>query len=548
MAIASQTPASKIFQAREVDVDAAAPNCLTIGNVLAVDDDGMTLRALQGHAKRNGYRLKTADNAASGLQLIDETTSIALVNLRMPHINGFECLKYIRKHHPHVQVIILTGSTDTDDAVEAMRAGAFQFVTKPFDPKQLLVYLAKACEASQTAVENRDLRESQSQNLPVQALAVTGDANSRLMTQIARLSAVDSTVFIGGESGTGKSTVARMIHQQSSRRQGPFVSINCASLPRDLLTSELFGHTKGSFTGAVKDRAGHAEVADGGTLFLDEIGDLPLELQPKLLTFLQDRTVQRLGSSEVRKVDVRLIVATHRDLAEMCRDQAFRQDLYFRLMVLSIEIPPLRHRSAELPSMATGILTRICERMGTEPKRLGEDAIRMLLTHSWPGNIRELENVLERAVAFSSASVINAKELLLTHVALDPRGRYGEQQPIASEPIVSEPMDRDPRPPKPRQDFQPFTAAPAPLPDLPNHIKVATPNPAISSPAASVAAPYSLVGKTLDEIEREAIIQTLEACHGNKAQTARVLGISEKSVYNKMRRLAIDRFAVKSAT
>jgi len=539
--IAIQTPPAKIFQAREVDVDAAVPNRLMIGNVLAVDDDGMTLRALQGHAKRNGYRLKTADNAASGLQLIDEATSIALVNLRMPRINGFECLKYIRKHHPHVQVIILTGSTDTDDAVEAMRAGAFQFVTKPFDPKQLLVYLAKACEASQTAVENRDLRESQSQNLPVQALAVTGDANSRLMTQIARLSAVDSTVFIGGESGTGKSTVARMIHQQSRRRQGPFVSINCASLPRDLLTSELFGHTKGSFTGAVKDRAGHAEVADGGTLFLDEIGDLPLELQPKLLTFLQDRTVQRLGSSEVRKVDVRLIVATHRDLAEMCRDQAFRQDLYFRLMVLSIEIPPLRHRSAELPSMAAGILARICDRMGTEPKRLGEDAVRMFLTHSWPGNIRELENVLERAVAFSSAPVINAKELLLTHVGLDPRSRYGER-----EPIVSEPMDRDPLQSMPRQDFEPCTAAP--LPNPPNETKAATSSPAISVPPVSVAAPYSLVGKTLDEIERDAIIQTLESCHGNKAQTARVLGISEKSIYNKMRRLAIDRFAVKPAT
>ncbi|TVQ01999.1 MAG: sigma-54-dependent Fis family transcriptional regulator [Planctomycetaceae bacterium] len=352
------------------------------------------------------------------------------------------------------------------------------------------------------------------------------------MNQITRLSAVDSTVFIGGESGTGKSTVARMIHQQSHRRQGPFVSINCASLPRDLLTSELFGHTKGSFTGAVKDRAGHAEVADGGTLFLDEIGDLPLELQPKLLTFLQDRTVQRLGSSDVRKVDVRLIVATHRDLTEMCREQAFRQDLYFRLMVLSIEIPPLRHRSAELPSMAEGILARICERMATEPKRLTAEAIRLLLQHSWPGNIRELENVLERAVAFSSESEIKPKDLLLNHVALVRSGPSGDQ-------AVPEPIDRNPHELKPSQD--PLTAS-LPADALP-HVGTSLPQGvAFSLPPTNAVSPYSLVGKTLDEIERDAIIHTLSACRGNKAQTARVLGISEKSIYNKMRRLAIDRF------
>lgn len=529
---------AKTLKAREFHVDPTAPNRLTIGNVLAIDDDGMTLRALQGHAKRNGYRLQTADNAASGLQLIDETTAVALVNLRMPNINGFECLKYIRKHHPHVQVVILTGSSETDDAVEAMRAGAFQFVTKPFDPKQLLVYLAKACAASQAAVENRDLRESKSQNVPVRVPMVSGDANSRLLTQIARLSAVDSTVFIGGESGTGKSTVARMIHQQSSRRQGPFVSINCASLPRDLLTSELFGHTKGAFTGGVKDRVGHAEVADGGTLFLDEIGDLPFGLQPKLLTFLQDRTVQRLGSSEVRKVDVRLIVATHRDLAEMCREQAFRQDLYFRLMVLSIEIPPLRHRSAELPSMAEGILARICERMGTEPKRLSGDAIRRLLEHSWPGNIRELENVLERAMAFSSEPMVNAKDLLLTQVGLDRHNRFGDQEVLDPPPLASVPY--------PERTPQDLLTQSIPETD-PVRVAVMSPrDSAESCPPSSPMSSYSLVGKTLDEIERDAIIQTLQACQGNKAQTARVLGISEKSIYNKMRRLAIDRSVAKS--
>ena len=526
----------------------------SIGNVVAIDDDMMTLRALQGHATRYGYSLKSADTAASGLQLINDTTSVALVDLRLPDIDGFECLRYVRESYPHVQIIVLTGSNETSDAVEAMRAGAFQFVTKPFDPKQLLVYLAKACETSATKVENRDLRESHCHNLPVQVPLVSGDANSRLMNQIKRLAAVDSTVFIGGESGTGKSTVARMIHQNSSRAKGPFVSINCASLPRDLLTSELFGHTKGSFTGAVKDRAGHAEVADGGTLFLDEIGDLPLELQPKLLTFLQDRTVQRLGSSEVRRVDVRLIVATHCDLAAMCREQAFRPDLYFRLMVLSVDLPPLRERMAELPAMAEGILAKICERMGTAPKQITDGAMRVLFDHSWPGNIRELENVLERAVAFSTETKIHARDLVVTNVALDRRGRGGEQVAIVAssdlavpttlpqvrhEPeLTSKPLDRF---------AQTLTAGRSPSPQITDSSSQLQSDEATASFQLSVeksppnnSVRYVLVGKTLADIERDAIIQTLEACRGNKAKTARMLGISEKSIYNKMRRLDIE--------
>jgi len=501
----------------------------TQGTIVAIDDDAMTLRVLQNQLRKCGYRVQTAGDAATGLQLLDDATAVALVDLHMPHVSGFECLRYIRKNHPQVQVIILTGSTETEDAVEAMRAGALQFVTKPFDPQQLQVYIAKAMEASRTAQENRDLRESHCHNLPVQVPVAPGDVNNRLMNQISRLAALESTVFIGGESGTGKSTVARMIHQKSKRADGQFVSINCASLPRDLLTSELFGHTKGSFTGAVKDRAGHAEVADGGTLFLDEIGDLPLELQPKLLTFLQDRTVQRLGSSEVRKVDVRLIVATHRDLAEMCREQAFRQDLFFRLMVLSIDLPPLRHRASELPSMAAGILSRICERMEIPPKRLSESAVKVLLAHSWPGNIRELENVLERAAAFSAGALIDPKDLILTNLVLDRR---------------STTTVRDPSPVVDTCPTSPALSATRVADSLPHLEPEQTSNYGTGTSlqkagAVSQAPVFSLAGMSLEEIEREAILQTLEACEGNKAKTARMLGISEKSIYNKMRRLEI---------
>ena len=399
------------------------------GSIVAIDDDPMTLRLLQSLLKGTKSQIRISTDAAAGLKLVDNSTSVLLVDLRMPEVSGFDCLRHVRKHHPHTQVIVVTGSSQTSDAVEAMKAGAFQYVTKPFDPRQLRVYVDKAMEASRTAHENQELRESHSHNLPVEVPQIVGDVNDRLMTRIERLAKLDSTVFIGGESGTGKSTIARMIHQKSQRASGPFVSINCASLPRDLLTSELFGHTKGAFTGAISDRAGHAEVANGGTLFLDEIGDLPLELQPKLLTFLQDRTIQRLGSSEVRKVDVRLIVATHRDLAEMCREQAFRQDLFFRLMVLSLELPPLRHRLSELPMMAEAALNRICLRMGMPPKRLTASGLGRLLKHSWPGNIRELENVLERAAAFSVGTEIGPEELIFNSMSSKHEERYDDESP-----------------------------------------------------------------------------------------------------------------------
>jgi len=457
------------------------------GKIVAIDDDPMTLRLLAAHLCKAGHEVQTAENGTDGLDLIDDSTSVAVVDLKLPDLDGFQILHYLKEHHPNVQVIVLTGSDDVSDAVEAMRAGAAQFVTKPWDPAEFLVYIDKAISTREIADENRDLKQTYSNNVPVREMKSGGDVHSRLMQQVDQIASLDSTVFIGGETGTGKSTIARMIHQKSRRANGPFVTVNCASLPRDLIQSELFGHTKGSFTGAIADRIGHAEVANGGTLFLDEIGDLPIDLQPKLLTFLQDRTVRRLGATESTTVDVRLITATHHDLAELCRLGTFRQDLYFRLLVLNLELPALRHRTGEFASISESILRAICERQTLPPKSISPRAMELLTTHSWPGNIRELENVLERAVAFSKSDAIGADDLLFSNAVLDQRN--GTE-------TVNEPDTN--------------------------------------------TAGYQLAGKTLEQIERDAIIQTLEMLNGNKAKTARTLGISEKSIYNKMKRLKIE--------
>jgi len=318
--------------------------------------------------------------------------------------------------------------------------------------------------------------------VPVKLVSEKTECSTELLASVNRISQLDSTVFIGGESGTGKTTIARMIHQVGPRCKGPFIAINCASLPRELIESELFGHARGSFTGAVKDRIGKAEVANGGTLFLDEIGDLPIELQPKLLTFLQDRVIQRVGCNVVRPVDVRLIVATHRDLALMCRENRFRQDLYYRLNVLSLLLPPLRDRSEDISQIARSVAHSICTRQNRNPINLPEETVAMLQAHHWPGNIRELENVLERAIAFSDCHEIRPHELLF-------------DQGVSTTDSMPQETDNS---------------------------------------------NVSLAGKTLEEIEIEAILETLKANHGNKAKSARMLGISEKSIYNKMKRLGIS--------
>ena len=450
-------------------------------HVLAIDDDPVALCALERHLINRGCRVTTASSGQEGLERLTSDMSVALVDMKMPDLSGLDCLKFIREHQPETRVIIVTASSDVASAVDAMKHGAFQYVTKPFDPDSLVVHVQKAHEASLLSKENQNLRQAVSYSeLPAKLVNEESEFASELIQSIERIASLDSTVFVGGESGTGKTTVARLIHQSGPRSKRPFVAVNCASLPRDLIESELFGHSKGAFTGAIKDRVGKAELANGGTLFLDEIGDLPIELQPKLLTFLQDRVIHRVGCNIERTLDVRLIVATHRDLATMCNENRFRQDLYYRLNVLSLYLPPLRQRGSAIISIAKLLTQQLCQRLERKPVVLASSAIEAILSHDWPGNIRELENVLERAIVFAKSNQLVGSDF---HFDSRQSSTQGKRDPELNR---------------------------------------------------------NLAGKTIEEIERMAILQTLDACNGNKAKSARMLGISEKSIYNKMKRLGIS--------
>lgn len=445
------------------------------GTVLIADDDAVTRKLLGRHLQDAGFQPIFAEDGTQALQKMNAEVSVALLDLQMPGLSGMQCLERIRQEFPDVPVIMISQFGEVRDAVAAMKRGAFEYITKPVDGDELIARVQHAMKASGLEKENRQLRQAVSSPTPLASYIGVAEKTKTLLEQVRKVARLDSTVLITGESGTGKTTLARLIHQSGNRKDGPLVLVSCASLPADLVEAELFGHVRGAFTGAVGDRPGRAEMAHGGTLFLDEIGDLPLELQPKLLNFLQDRTVQRIGDTKVREVDVRVIAATHQDLARKCREKSFREDLFFRLNVLPLEVPALRNRREDIPELVAAVLTRIAKKIGTSNLEVTAEAQKALHDYSWPGNVRELENVLERASAFCNDNTIGIDDLNLGSLESD-------------------------------------------------------------KPASSTA---SLAGRTLADIEKQAILDTLEACQGNKKAAAKLLGIDEKSIYNKMKRLGI---------
>ncbi len=382
--------------------------------VLIVDDEKAARYGMVKALRPEGYRISEAEDALSALTLITQQSYDVIVSdVTMPGMNGIDLLRKVREHHPHARVIIITAHGSERLAVEAMKAGAFDYLAKPFEIDDLRAIVRHAAEQVHLRRENERLREELNVSRGFGHFIGESSAMRSIYQMIDKVSRNNVTVLIRGESGTGKELVAKTIHDLSLRKNGPFVSINCAAIPKELIESELFGHEKGSFTGAIASRPGKFELAHNGTIFLDEIGDMALDTQAKVLRVLQDRRIERVGGSESIEVNVRILSATHRDLQKEIRENRFREDLYYRINVVEIEVPPLRQRSGDVRLLADHFLHSFAKRHAIKVTRFTPEALKALLDYTWPGNVRELINVVERCVVLSNADEITPDVLPL---------------------------------------------------------------------------------------------------------------------------------------
>lgn len=437
-------------------------------DILVVDDDISHCTILQALLRGWGYRVALAHNGVQALEQVrQQVFDLVLCDIRMAEMDGIETLKEIKTLNPSIPVLIMTAYSSVDTAVEALKSGALDYLIKPLDFDKLQQTLSGA-------LAHTRLSESPVAGTPATQFGMVGDspAMRALLNNIALVAPSDATVLIHGESGTGKELVARALHASSGRSHGPLVTLNCAALNESLLESELFGHEKGAFTGADRRRDGRFVEADGGTLFLDEIGDISPLMQVRLLRAIQEREVQRVGSNQTLSVDVRLIAATHRDLAGEVSAGRFRQDLYYRLNVVTIDMPPLRQRREDIPPLARYFLQRYAERNRKAVQGFTPQAMDLLIHYTWPGNIRELENAIERAVVLLTGEFISERELPLA---------------IVGTPIANAPHGDD-------------------------------------------------VIQPLIDVEKEAILAALEKTGGNKTEAARQLGITRKTLLAKLSR------------
>ncbi|MCL2725733.1 MAG: sigma-54 dependent transcriptional regulator [Polyangiaceae bacterium] len=390
--------------------------------VLVVDDEENIRLVLKTLLKRHGYEVEVTESAEGALLLVESFgPDVILTDVRMPKMGGLDLLATLKAKQNTATVIVMSAYGSVDLALEAMKAGAYDYVGKPFKPDEIVLALRKAEEREALRRENRALKEQIQKDSQFESILAHSDAMTQIFRTITKIADFKTTVLIQGESGVGKELVARAIHQRSNRKNEPFIAINCGAIPENLLESELFGHKKGAFTDASADRRGLFEEADGGTLFLDEIGELPLNLQVKLLRVLQEESIRRLGDSRDVKIDVRIITATHRDLASEAKAGRFREDLFYRINVLPIVIPPLRSRKEDVALLMDHFLSRNNARLGTQIRGFSPEARKLLLDYAWPGNVRELENTIERAMVLCDGDVIGAQDLPdRLREALDP--------------------------------------------------------------------------------------------------------------------------------
>jgi DNA-binding NtrC family response regulator len=381
----------------------------TNGRILVADDEEVMRDVLSALLSSESYRVDLAKSGSQALDMIrDGSYSVVLLDLMMPGLDGLQVLEEMQKIEGSPVAVVLTAFASIDKAVKATKLGAFDFITKPFKNDELLLAVKNAMEHRYLVEENRRLKKSLQERYSFQNILGKSVAMQQVFDLIAQVAPRRSTVLIQGESGTGKELVAKAIHASSGRSDAPFVAINCGNIPSDLLESELFGHVRGAYTGATTAKKGLFEVADGGTLFLDEVATISMEIQSKLLRVIQEREFRRLGGLENIKVDVRIIAATNTDLQSAVKQGAFRDDLYYRLNVIVVKIPPLRERSEDIPLLSDHFLKKYAEEGQRENLYLDPPALKVLLDYDWPGNVRELENVIERAVVLSPGDCISA--------------------------------------------------------------------------------------------------------------------------------------------
>ncbi|MEO8904753.1 MAG: sigma-54 dependent transcriptional regulator [Polyangiaceae bacterium] len=380
--------------------------------VLVVDDEENLRLVLRTLLRRHGYEVETAESGEVALGMVDSFgPDVVLTDVRMPKMGGLDLLTTLKAKGNEATVIVMSAYGNMDLALEAMKAGAYDYVQKPFKPDEVVLALRKAEERELLRRENRSLRDEIRKEHKFEDILAKSQKMQDIFRTISKIAEYKTTVLVAGESGVGKELVARAIHHRSTRRGGSFVAVNCGAIPENLLESELFGHKKGAFTDAIQDRRGLFEEADGGSLFLDEIGELPLALQVKLLRVLEDEKIRRVGDTRDIKVDVRIITATHRDLLAETKAGRFREDLFYRLNVLPILVPPLRDRRDDIPLLIDHFVARNNVRLGTSIRGLDTESRRLLYEYPWPGNVRELENTIERAMVLAESDQIVAQDL-----------------------------------------------------------------------------------------------------------------------------------------
>jgi two-component system nitrogen regulation response regulator GlnG len=390
-----------------------------------VDDEENVRWALRKALERAGYRVDLATDGSTGLRAAEDPgVNLVLLDVRLPGRDGLDVLREIRKRRPDLPVIMMTAYGTLQVAVEAMKLGAYDYIGKPFDMDEVVLVVEKALEAQALAQEVTRLRQSLEGSVDLGGIVGGSPAMQQIFKAVGKVAGTELTVLLRGESGTGKELIARAVHENSRRKGRSFVPVNCAAIPRELLESELFGHERGAFTGAVSARRGRFEQAEGGTIFLDEVGDMDLSLQTKLLRVLQERRIERLGGEGSNPVDVRIVAATNQDLEAAVAKRVFREDLFYRLNVVTIHLPPLRDRREDIAALVSHFLSAFAQEQRAAPKVVSPEAMTVMLAYGWPGNVRELENVVKRAAALATTSLI-----LPDHLPEGIRSGSGTQEP-----------------------------------------------------------------------------------------------------------------------